>query len=368
MAFDTSAIGSPVDERYPQELAAQSAALLEAALPGLVLRPGSPEAVIVEALALAAAQVSNAANETIGAVVETILTDFYQVPRSPGAPSVGGLTVTFDSSVTTTIPAGTGFSLADYGVEVATTATVNVTASTTAVLQVATVEATTLVNGVTAGAAVDVLDVIPNLLSVAVTTTFSGGADPETDDAYIARARNRLARVTNSLVVADHFTAYVLEDGRAVNALTIPAWNGTNVATIGTDAGNVTVVTYGAGGNLAAGVRTDLKNAMQAITYTGCTVNVNAASTTSVNVTVSVSAAPGYTAAEAQAQATDAIRAFLAPETWKIGDDVLPAALSAAISDAAAVQFVASMTTPAATVTIPADGVPTLGTISVSVV
>ena len=51
-------------------------------------------------------------------------------------------------------------------------------------LDVFTTEATTLVNGVGAGAALDVLDVIPNVLSVAVTSAFAGGADPEDDTAY----------------------------------------------------------------------------------------------------------------------------------------------------------------------------------------
>ena len=50
----------------------------------------------------------------------------------------------------------------------------SVTASSTAVLDVFTTEATTLVNGVGAGAALDVLDVIPNVLSVAVTSAFAG--------------------------------------------------------------------------------------------------------------------------------------------------------------------------------------------------
>ena len=89
-------------------------------------------------------------------------------------------------------------------------------------LDVYTTEATTLVNGVGAGAALDVLDVIPNVLSVAVTSAFAGGADPRTTPPTPHGQRNRLARVTNSLVVADHFSAYVLEDGRAVNALCIP--------------------------------------------------------------------------------------------------------------------------------------------------
>ena len=366
MAFDVSAIGAPLDERYPQEIATAAVEALQALLPDWLPRNASPELIYIAALSLAVAEIVNAGNATIAAVEEDILSRFYQVARRPGSASSGQITVTFDSTVTTTIPAGTGFALADYGVEVATTADVTVTAASTVVLDVSTTEATTLVNGVGAGAAIDVLDVIPNILSVAVTGAFAGGADPEDAVAYTARARNRLARVTNSLVVADHFTAYVLEDGRAVNALCIPAWDGASTATIGTDAGDVTVVTYGRGGTLSAGDKTDLAAAMQAITYAGATVHVTDAAVTTVTVTTTIAPAPGYSAAEAQAAAGDAVRAFLNPETWTIGEDVIVGALQAAITDTPAVDYIVSMSAPSGTTTIAADAVAQYGTITVS--
>lgn len=368
MAFDLSSIGSPLDERYPAEIAAASLDALQALLPSWIPRNASPELIFLEAVSLAVAEVTNAANATIAAVEEDILANFYQVPRRPGSAAGGQITVTFDSTVTTTIPAGTGFALADYGVEVATTADVAVTASNTAVLDVFTTEATTLVNGVGPGAAIDVLDVIPNILSVAITSAFAGGADPEDDTAYTARARNRLARVTNSLVVADHFSAYVLEDGRATNALCIPAWDGVSTASIGTDAGELTVVTYGIGGTLSAGVKTELAAAMQAITYAGATVHVIDATVVPVTVTCTVKSAPGYSSGEAQTAAEDAIAAFLDPESWTIGDDVIVGALQAAITDTPAVDYIDSMSAPSGTTTLDEDEVPTAGTVTVSVI
>ncbi len=365
--FDVSAVGAPLDERYPEELADAAVSALQAALPDWLPRNASPELIFIEAVSLAVADIVNAGNQTIAAVEEDILSNFYQVARRPGSAAGGQITVTFDSAVTTTIPAGTGFALTDYGIEVATAADVNVSASSTAVLDVFTTEATTLVNGVGAGAALDVLDVIPNVLSVAVTTAFAGGADPEDDTAYTARARNRLARVTNSLVVADHFSAYVLEDGRATNALCIPAWDGVSTGTIGTDAGDVTVVTYGRGGTLSAGDKTDLEDAMAAITYAGATVHVVDAAVTTVNVTTTVVPAPGYSASEAQTATEDAIRTFLNPETWTIGDDVIVGALQAAITDTAAVDYISALSAPSGTVTIAANAVAKYGTITVSV-
>ena len=365
MAFDLSSIGVPLDERYPQDLALASIDGLQAALPSWVARNASPEVVLIEAVALAVADIINAANDTIAAIEQDILDRQYQVPRLAGSVATGAVTVTFDSTVTQTIPAGTSFVLADYGVEVATTADVTVTSGTSVVLDVSTLTATTLVNGVGPGAGIDVLSVIPNVLTVALTTAMSGGAAEEGDPEYIARSRNRLARVTNSLVVPDHFSAYVLEDGRALNALCIPAWDGTGAPGSG-DAGHLTVVTYGRGGTLSAGDKTDLEELMAAITYVGATVHVIDATVVDVDVTLTVKAAPGYTVSEAQAAVEAAVTAFLNPESWPIGDDVIVGALEAAITDTAAVDYIVSTTLPASDTTLAADEVPTPGTVTIS--
>jgi len=367
MAFDLSAIGAPLDTRYPNDLALQSIAALQSLQPSWIPRNASPEVIFIEAVALAVAELVNGANATIAAVEEDILATFYQVPRRPGTPAAGQITVTFDTTVTTVIPAGTGFSLSDYGIEVQTTADASVSAASSKVLDVATTEATTLVNGVGPGAAVDVLDVIPNILSVAVTAAFGGGADPEDNAAYTARARNRLARVTNSLVVPQHFSAYVLEDGRAVNALCIPAWDGASTGTIGTNAGHVAVVVYGRGATLSAADKADLAAAMQAITYAGATVHVVDAATTTVNVTTTVKAAPGYTASEVQAATGQAVATFLAAETWPIGDDVIRNQLQAAIIDIPQVDYIVAMSAPSGDTTIAANAVAKPGTVTVSV-
>lgn len=371
MAFDVSSIGEPVDVRYPSDLAVSAIDGLQGALPSWVPRNASLEVLLIEAVCLATAEVVNAGNQTVGAVVEQMLANFHQVPRRPGSPAVGEVTITFDSAVSTTIPAGMGFVLVDYGVEVSTTSATAVSAASSVVVQVASVEATTLINGVGPGAALDVLDVVPNVLSVAVTGGFSGGADPESDAAYTARARSRLARVTNSLVVPDAFAHAVLEDGRASNAVAIRSWDGTGAAPTGlagTHGGHVTVVTYGRGAQLSSGVRAELAAAMQAISATGTTIHVNPVQTTSVAVTCTVKAADGFDAGQVQAAVEAAVRGYLSPESWPFGDDVVTGALSAVISDLVEVDYVDLLAAPSTAVSIPADGAPLAGAVAVSVI
>ena len=74
----------------------------------------------------------------------------------------------------------------------------------------------------------------------------------------------------------------MLEDGRAVNALCIPAWDGVSTGTIGTDAGDVTVVTYGRGGTLSGGRQDRPGGGDAGITYAGATVHVTDAAVTTV--------------------------------------------------------------------------------------
>lgn len=371
MAFDLSSIGKPLDERYPLDLALESLAALQAAFPSLVLRNGAVEVVLVEAVAQAVAAVTNAANETRAAAEEDWLSRYLGVPRRPGVSAVGEILVTFNGPTTTTLPAGTAFLLADYGVEVATTAEVVLSAATSAVLQVASVSPTTLLNGVGPGAALDVLDVIPDVSTVAVSSAFTGGADPESDAVYVERAKQALAVTTTALGVPAPYEAFCRLDGRVSNALCIPAWDGTGTApdpsSGGTNGNHVTMVVYGFGGVLASAVRAELAAAMEPRSYVGVTVNVLDPLITTVPVTCSVKAMPGFDAAEVQAAVGEAVRAYLKPETWAMGSDLVKNALLDRITSIPQVDYVVSLAAPAADVVIPANGLVTAGAVTVSV-
>lgn len=367
MAFDIEALGAPLEVRTPDDLAVDAIEYLQAVLPSWTPRNSSPEVVYIEALARVVGEVAAAANGAIGAVVESLLSVPFRVPRLAGTPAVGTLTVTFDVATTTTLPAGTAFLLAESGVEVVSSADVSAADALSVDVPVIATSATSLLNGVGTGAVVDVLDPIPNALSVAVKGSFAGGSDPETDAAYIARAGNALRRVNSSLVVDDQFTAYALESGLVANATTIPAWDGVNVATIGADEKSITVATYGFGGQVAAADRAALAAQMQAMTYVGATVDVVEASLRSVDVTVAVKARPGESATAVRESVQAALRAYLDPQKWAFGATVRPTSLTVLCAAVGGVDYVSSLTVPAADVTLAANEVAAAGTLSVSV-
>jgi intracellular sulfur oxidation DsrE/DsrF family protein len=152
------------------------------------------------------------------------------------------------------------------------------------------------------------------------------------------------------------------------NAATVAAWDGVDTATAGDDAGEVTVVCYGLGGQVDSGVRAELAAQMQTITAAGVTVHVNPATLVEVDVTVSVIADSGFDVADVQAGVVVALTSYLNPATWEFGATVRRTALIAVI---AAVPGVASLSTPTAPAsdetTLDVDEVATVGTLTVSV-
>lgn len=356
-----------MDVRGPGDLAVDAIAGLKARLPNWIPRNGAPEVILLEALAEVVAGVVSGADVILGGVVESVLDRLYGVPRLPGAGASGTLLVSFDSPVTTTIPLGTRFLLQESGIELASTADVSVTGATSASVPVASPVSTSVPNGLGSDALVDVLDWVPNAVSVAISGVLSGGAEPEGDEGYVTRAANRLARVSSSLVVPGHFVAYVLEDGRASNAACVPAWDGVSIGTAGEDGGHVTVVTFGQGAVLSPTVRGELAEEMQAITAAGVTVHVVDASVTTVAVTATVKALDGWSATDVRTSVQAALRAHLDPTTWTWGDPVRTTTLIAVLAGADGVDYVGSLTAPAADVTIPVNGVAAAGTLTITV-
>lgn len=368
MAFDVGAVSEPFDDREPGDLVVEALAVLQAALPDWVPRNGSPEVIYLEALAYVGAEIINSANDTVGAVVEGVLENLFGVARGTGTQAAGELTVTFDSAVSTTIPEGSTFQLPEYGVELMSTAEVVVTSTNVATVSVVTTEATSAVNGVDDPAAVDILDSIPNALSVAISSPMAGGADVEGDDEYKARAAFKLGLVTNSLVVLDHYSSYCRLSGLCSNATTIGAWDGADIGTAGDDGGYVTSAVYGLGGLVSAEDKATLAADMQVITADGVTVSVIDAALETVAVTATVASIPGTDTATVRAAVEAALTAWLDPATWTFGETVRTTDAIVVIAAADGVDSVIALTLPAADVTLTADQVATAGALTISVI
>jgi uncharacterized phage protein gp47/JayE len=354
------------DDRDPQATFDAMLATVQAALPTWDARNGALETVLLEAFATGTADLIYALNRLPGRIEEDILA-LYDVARYAGAKATGNAVITWDTSRTATVTAGLRFAVPDADIELEVTTTTTGTGATLTVPVRAT-EPGSEPNGVASGAALDVLDAIPFAVSVALSGTLSGGADPETDAAYIERASTRLARVTSSLVVPDHFTAYALENPAVKRAKAYDQWDG--VAPLSTsDLGYVTVAVYGAQAQVASGTRDTIETEMAERAAAMITPVVIGATITTVNVAATVVALAGYDTNEVRDACVAAVRAYINTDTWVWDASVIDTEIISVLDDVPGVDYVSTGTvTPSGTTTITTPaGLARAGTVTITV-
>lgn len=354
------------DDRDPQATFDAMLASVQAALPTWDARNGALETVLMEAWATGTADLIYALNRLPGRVEEDILA-LYDVARFAGAAATGNAVITWDTSRTATVTAGLRFAVPDSETVLEITTTTTGTGASLTVPVRAT-ENGAGPNSIASGAALDVLDAIPFAVSVALSGTLSGGADAETDAAYIERASTRLARVTSSLVVPSHFTAYALENPAVKRAKAYDQWDGTG-ALATTDLGYVTIAMYGSGGQVAAGTRTAIAAEMNERCATMITPVIIPATLTTINIAATVVALAGYDTNAVRDACVAAIRAYVNPATWVWDASLLDTEIIALLDDVPGVDYVSTGTvTPSGTTTITTPaGLANAGTVTITV-
>lgn len=350
------------DDRDPQATFDSMLAATQAALPSWEPRNGSLEVVLLEAVAVGVADLIYALNRLPGRIEEDILAR-YDVPRFAGAHASGNVAVTLDEVRTTTISAGTRFAIPGSDPVLEVTADTSDTGSTI-VVPVRATQAGESPNALSADAPLDVIDSIPYVISVALDGVLTGGADPESDDAYLSRVATRLARVTSSLVVPDHFAAFALEHPLVRRAHAYDLWDGVGSNT-SSDVGHVTVAVYGRGGPVSSELRTELQSGMAERCAAMITPTVINANVDTINVTATVEALAGYDTDAVRDACAEAARRWLDPESWQWDEPARETDLIALLAHVDGVDFVDSVTSPSGSVTV--DMLAEAGTVTITV-
>lgn len=359
-----SAIELVVDDRDPQAIFDAQLDEFMALAPDARPRNGSVEALLMEAMGVAAADNIYAANRLITKVVEGIL-NLYGVPRFAGAPAAGVVTLTLDGTRTLTVAAGQRLMDPGTGLALAVSADTTGTGVSTLAVPVATESAGGAGNAITAGTAVDLLDAIPYVVAAQVTTALSGGADAEDDATYVVRAQAVLARVTSSLVLPSHFVAYLVQDPRVGRATAIDLYQ--PGGTPGSDVGHLTLYTWGRGAALSSAVREELRAAMAEISAAMITLHVEDATVVTQAITLTVHVLPGYSTSAVRDAVTEALKAWADPDVWPWGRDIMTTEIIDVAADVEGVDYVESVTTPSGTVAVSASQLAMAGTITCTV-
>lgn len=346
-------------DRTPADLVER--ALLDAAvkLPGWTPREGNTEVVLIEALSLEVAELVYAVNRLPGAVVE-VLVRLLGVTRSEGAPAAATATFELVDDTGYVIPAGTvvrvdgaeegtGFFVTDADLVVApgnTEGTVGITAE----------EAGTALNGTVAGTSLTIVDALFVANGAVLASPVAGGTDLEDVAAWLNRGVERLSRLTDALILPEHFTSAALEDPRVGRATTVDNTDPL-VGPAGANEGNVTVVIAdGSGTALDAGIMSDIELDLEARSAAMLNVHVIGPTVTAVDVDVTVVRLTGADPADVEAAVEAAVDTYLDPAAWPWAGTVRRNELIALVDGVAGVDYVASLTAPAADVVLTGYG------------
>lgn len=329
---------------------------LQAYLPDWEPREGHTEVMLLESLALEVAESVFAINRLPGTILE-VLMRLYGVDRDAGAPPTTTILFIASDDAGHTIPAGTRVALTVAGEEdpvvFATTAAVVIAdGATTAVVAAVGDRNTDAVNGVAAGAPVDVVDAVVFVERAELASPPTGGTVEEDDETWFSRGVARFSRLVETLVLPRHFAAAALERPEVSRAFAVDNYDPNQAGSPGDHAGHITLSVYGDGGVLTADAKEIIRAAFDLQAQANLAVHVVDPTVSVVDVTAVLVAEVGYATADVEAAAVEALDAYLSPEQWPWSATVYRNELIALLDGVEGVARVDSITTPAADFTL----------------
>jgi uncharacterized phage protein gp47/JayE len=336
-------------------------------------REGNTEVVLLEAMALQVSEMVYAINRLPGAIVEVLLR-MYGLDRDPGLPPSATALITVGGVAGYTVPAGTRLRLPLGGavlpLDFLTTVDLVIEpGDTSGTVPISGDTATTVGFGTPAGVPLQVVTPVLFVERAELASEIVAGREPEDAGGFLNRGVARLQRLVTTLVLPEHFTAAAVEEPYVARATTIDNYDPGQVGSPGAHGGHVTVAVLGpAGSTVSEADRDALDAKLEGMSLAMLNVHVIPVTLTPVPVTVTVVREPDAVEADVVAAVTAALAEYLSPETGAFGGKVYWSEVISVIDQAAGVQRVASLTAPAADVTLAGVApLATLGAVSVTV-
>ena len=359
-------------DKDPQDIVDAALVVLQARLPEWTPSETNIEFALLEAMALEVAETIYTINRLPEVMVETLLA-LYEIERDQGvAPSVT-IEFTMADNAGYTIDEGTEVSISISASENLSFFTdsdlVIAPGNTTGTKTATAIENTISANGVAIGTSCELVDAIEAVESIETTTVIAGGEAPEDDTTFLTRGIQRLQRLTDTLVIPEHFSQYALEKTYVTRAYAIDNYNseaGSGVP--GDHDGHITVVVYGDGANVSNGNKALLLAELDDNASGNLGVHLLNPTINTVNVAIAVKKVDAYTTGAIQTAVQTALTAYLNTATWDWSGTVRRNELITLVSNITGVDYVVSLTTPASDVTYATEGnLVTAGTLTVTV-
>jgi Baseplate J-like protein len=360
----------------PQDVYDSAVEALQTRLPDWVPREGNTEVLLLEALGLQVAESIFAINRLPDGIIEALLR-FFSIERDTGAqPTVNlrfhmagtlGYTIPAETEVRVDLPGGLEpvIFVTDVDLEVPVGSS---SATITATGDRFTAEA----NGVASGTIVELIDALVHVDYVTLDTEIANGRDVEDEEQYLERGTQRLNRITDTLVIPSHFVSTALEQAYVSRATGLDNYNAAadidQNGPVGNDPGHMTLAVYGSTAAVGASDKAALQSLLDSKAASQLVTHVIDATITTVDVTVTVKALEGWLPADIITNVQTKLDEYLDPQTWPWYGIVRRNELIQEISNAEGVDYIESLTVPAADITL--AGVANLvdtGTINVTV-
>lgn len=358
-------------DKDPQDIVDSALVTLQSRLPDWTPSETNLELAVLEAMALEVAETIYSINRLPEVMTEVLLT-LYGVTRDPGAPPEVTVEFTMADDAGYVIPLGTEISIPisdEVNLSFFTDSALTIAGgNTTGTVTATATENTIAANGIDIGTEAELVDAIEAVDSVITTTEIAGGIAPEATEAWLTRGVQRLQRLTDTLVIPEHFTQFALEQSYVNRANAIDNYDPTSGNPVGDDAGHITVVVYGDGANVSTPNKTALLTLLENNSAANLGVHLIDPTITTVNVTATVKKIASYDSTDVLNNVVDAVEAYLNPATWPWSGTVRRNELITLISNVVGVDYTVSLSAPASDVVLGADTVlANAGTVTITV-
>ncbi len=322
----TNYVDLRIFDRTDQEIVEAGLAGVALNLNGWVQREGHTEVIVLEGVALEMSEGIAAVNRLPGAVIEGVL-QLFEVFKSYGAAPTALAELHCADTTGHTIPGGTRMYLSTIDGSGVVTMLVEPPGviipqgSSSGVVSLIGDVNTSAANGAPVGTQLQMVSPMPFVEYIELTTPVADGLDPETDEAWRDRGVQRLARLSDALVVPRHFEAAALEDPRVFRVVSVdnnnPATSG-----VGDDPGHITVAVLGASAALSTQAKEEIELFLEAKAIGMLDVHVTdivvQTVTVSATVTLGDSSDPGGVTDAVE----QAIIGYIDPMTWAYGTTI----------------------------------------------
>jgi uncharacterized phage protein gp47/JayE len=358
-------------DKDPQDIVDAALVTLQSRLPEWTPSETNIELAVLEAVALEVAETIYTINRLPEVMVEVLLT-LYGITRDDGTPPDTTITFTMADDAGYTIPLGTEVSIPISETENLSFFTdvelVIAEGDTDGTVAATSTESTISANGIASGTECELVDAIESVETVITASTIANGIAPESTELWLERGIQRLQRLTDTLVIPAHFVQASLEQSYVVRANAIDNYDPESGNDPGDDAGHITVVVYGDGAVVSSPNKATLLTLLENNSAGNLGIHIVDPTIETVDVTVTVNKIDSFNSTTVLNSVVDAIEGYLNTENWSWSGTVRRNELIALISNVAGVDYVVSLSEPAADVSIGADSVlVTFGDISVTV-